>query len=393
MAEPSYDYIIAGAGAAGLSLAYRLGSTDKRVLLIDRAPKTLNDRTWCFWEQGQGPFEPIVHRAWNHIWFHGEGISERFEISPYRYKMIRGIDFYRFMQDWLERQSNIELVYGEVLHISDGENRASIETNKGVFEGGYVFNSLYRPPVLKPGDHHLLQHFKGWVIEVAEPTFDPRAATFMDFRIEQHGEVRFVYVLPLDERRALVEYTLFSKDLLPETQYDDGLRDYLQRFLGLSEWKLLEVETGVIPMTDASFRQKASPHVMNIGMAGGRTKASTGFTFQRIQRQSTQIAHSLKQSGHPFYPKIPTHRFAWYDRVLLHILEENGAFGKFIFSDLFRRNPPQRVLKFLDEQTSLLEEARLTSSLDIPVFLRAAMAVHLPTLGLYKTRDHLRSGK
>jgi lycopene beta-cyclase len=57
-----YDYLITGAGAAGLSLAYHLnqsGLSDKRILLIDRAPKTSNDRTWCFWEVQPGSFEAV----------------------------------------------------------------------------------------------------------------------------------------------------------------------------------------------------------------------------------------------------------------------------------------------------------------------------------------------
>ena len=34
--------------------------SDKKILLIDKEPKTKNDRTWCFWEKGNGFFENIV---------------------------------------------------------------------------------------------------------------------------------------------------------------------------------------------------------------------------------------------------------------------------------------------------------------------------------------------
>ena len=30
---------------------------DKKILLIDKEPKTKNDRTWCFWEKQDGFFE------------------------------------------------------------------------------------------------------------------------------------------------------------------------------------------------------------------------------------------------------------------------------------------------------------------------------------------------
>ena len=49
---PLYDYIIAGAGGAGLSLLhYLLDSpilSNKQILVIDQSLNKTNDRTWCF---------------------------------------------------------------------------------------------------------------------------------------------------------------------------------------------------------------------------------------------------------------------------------------------------------------------------------------------------------
>ena len=62
--QKSYDYIILGAGCAGLSLLMRMiGSNqfnDKKILLIDKEQKNKNDRTWCFWEKDKGLFDPVV---------------------------------------------------------------------------------------------------------------------------------------------------------------------------------------------------------------------------------------------------------------------------------------------------------------------------------------------
>lgn len=376
MPEDRYDYIIAGAGASGLSLVYHLvteGLSDKKILLIDRGPKKANDRTWCFWEVGDSPFESVVYRKWNQIWFHGDGVSRRSDISPYAYKMIRGIDFYLFMDEWLARQPNITLMHGEITSIEEGEQAATVWVDGNSYQGHFVFNSLYKAPVLETGQHHLLQHFKGWVVGTTQPVFDTSAATFMDFRVEQHDEVRFVYVLPFDEYTALVEYTLFSSAVLPDAEYDMGLREYIERFLGLGEFRILETEFGIIPMTNAPFQLRPSPHVVNIGMAGGRTKASTGFTFQRIQHHSRQIVNALLQTGQPTYPEPLFNRFEWYDSILLNVLDKRRTSGKAVFSDLFRKNSPQRVLKFLDEDTSLLEDVQVTLSVDKAAFIRAAM--------------------
>jgi len=53
-----YDYIITGMGATGLMLAYQMTLDSffdqKKILLIDKETKDQNDRTWCFWEKGNG---------------------------------------------------------------------------------------------------------------------------------------------------------------------------------------------------------------------------------------------------------------------------------------------------------------------------------------------------
>lgn len=379
-----YDYIIVGAGAAGLSLAYHLvqaGLQDKKILLLDLAPKTTNDRTWCFWEAGDNPFEEVVFRKWSHIWFHGQGISQRLAIAPYVYKMIRGEDLYAFMHRWLLQQRNITLRYGAVSHIQETGGGAAVELNGQTFTGKWVFSSLYKAAPKSPRHHYLLQHFKGWVVQTPSPAFETAAATIMDFRVEQGGEACFGYVLPFDSHTALVEYTVFSAELLPPEAYDAGLREYLGRWLGIKRYEIQQTESGIIPMTDAPFSRQPSPHVMNIGMAGGRTKPSTGYTFQRIQKQSRSIARALIATGQPFYPEPTHHRHAYMDSVLLNVLAHHRAPGKQIFSDLFRKNPPQRVLRFLDEETSLLQDLQIMSSVCIPAFAAAALDVSRLRLG------------
>jgi lycopene beta-cyclase len=58
--------------------------------------------------------------------------------------------------------------------------------------------------------------------------------------------------------------------------------------------------------------------------------------------------------------------------VLLSILHHKNHLGKSIFTDLFRKNKPQRVLRFLDNETSFRDELGIISSLPKALFLRAA---------------------
>ncbi len=376
--DSRYDYIITGAGAAGLSLVFHLnraGLAGKRILLIDKAPKTDNDRTWCFWEAGDNAFEPVVFRKWDHVAFHGNRFSKVLHLAPYCYKMIRGIDFYQLMAGWLKSQPNITQVYGEVSGIEDTHNGVAVNVDGRRYDGAWAFNSIqFQQPAQQPDKYHyLLQHFLGWVIQTPEAKFDPRQATLMDFRIPQAGETRFVYVLPFDPHTALVEFTVFSGKLLERDEYKRELESYIRDILQITDYEAQHEEFGVIPMTDAPFSSQAGGRVINIGTAGGRTKPSTGYTFRRIQRHSQQIAQALKTTGAPFFAaSLSNRRFELFDSTLLNVLDKGRDAGKQVFTDLFSRNPPQRVFKFLDEETSVAEDLQIMGSVNLPAFSLAS---------------------
>jgi lycopene beta-cyclase len=68
----------------------------------------------------------------------------------------------------------------------------------------------------------------------------------------------------------------------------------------------------------------------------------------------------------------PSPRHQYLDRTLLQVLARDPGELEQVFGRLFARNPPPRVLRFLDEDTSRAEEARIVRSLDPRPFLRAA---------------------
>ena len=114
---------------AGLSLAYYLTQSplrDRSILILDRDVKDRNDRTWCFWEKEAGAFESIIFRQWNQVNFHGTTHAGALNLGDYRYKMLRGIDFYEFVQAELQKWPNIEF------------RQASINRIKETPQGGFV---------------------------------------------------------------------------------------------------------------------------------------------------------------------------------------------------------------------------------------------------------------
>lgn len=375
MTSSHYDYIIAGGGMAGLSLAYYFNQSSlrtKKILIIDREPKDKNDRTWCFWEKGESAFEPIVHRHWQKIWFHGTNFSERLDLTPYQYKMIRGIDFYTFVHTQLNLNPNINFLYSSIHSVSD----EGVVTDLGTFSAEWIFDSTYRLQLNQVQNHNLLQHFKGWIVKTPSPVFDTEQATMMDFRIDQGGDCRFFYVLPSSPTEALIEYTVFSEKLLHATEYDASLRDYFDKYLNIKEFEVIQEEFGVIPMTDEPTQEHPSERVLRIGTAGGSTKPSTGYTFMRTQRNLQEMVENLVDFGEPFRWKEPLKkRFYWYDSIFLNVFEQKLHPPKNIFTHLFKRNRAAKVFEFLDEETPFPLEFSLMATLPIKPFLKGLIGV------------------
>lgn len=366
-----FDCIIAGAGSAGLTLAYALlvfESSKKTIAIIERDQKSSNDRTWCFWEKGINPLENLVFKQWNKAIFKSKSFEHNYDISPYHYKMIRGVDFYQFMKKELSNYSNLTWINESILSISDD---GKVTTELAEYQGEQVFSSIKGLKDFEIDKHYVqfLQHFKGYFIQTKKPQFDPATFTYMDFRINQSGDCRFGYVLPFSTTEALVEYTIFSEHLLPMEGYDEGVKNYISDFLKIEEYEIKEEEFGVIPMTDFPFPKQQSDVVFNIGISGGFAKPSTGYTFLRSQKAMIAMAKNIEASVSPF-TNLPyqSSKFKAYDSTLLNVLKKGDHAGEKIFSDLFEKNGAQAVFKFLDEETNIKEELKIMSSTPILAF-------------------------
>jgi lycopene beta-cyclase len=346
---------------------------DKQVLIIDKDDKSRNDRTWSFWETQPGLFDSIVYRKWTRTWFHDEGFSRLLDLDPYTYKMIRGIDFYEYCLSIIRQQSNFTIRKVAVSAVGNENNMAYVQLNDEKVFGERLFCSiLFDKPRMGRKEYFLRQHFKGWIIETKHPAFDPSEATLMDFRTSQQEGTTFVYVKPFSNTKALVEYTLFTEKLLTKEQYENGLRDYIARFITREPYSILEEENGIIPMTNHRFPM-TDGRITYTGTAGGQTKASSGYTFQFIQKQSAALVKSLVETGHPNNALSLKKRYRFYDSVLLYILQQKKLPGHIIFSRLFKKNAPAKVLRFLDNESSLSEEIGIISSLPTWPFLKAAL--------------------
>lgn len=374
--QKQYDYIIAGMGGSGLGLAWQLSHhpvlSKKKVLLIDKGPKNQNDRTWCFWEKETGPFDAIVFKKWPEIFFRGNTFDAKLDMTPYQYKMIRGIDFYTYILSHLQQFSNFEIKYELVQSFKDSDQTAVVITENNIYHADYVFSSVMPGNMDTRSYDYLLQHFKGYFIQTEDRVFQPGIATFMDFRVEQDGEVRFFYVLPSDERNALVEIAIFSEKIWEDARYDKYLNEYIETTLSLKDWKVKETEFGIIPMTDYPFKKHQGKRLINLGTAGGQVQGSTGFAFKNMQENAIAIVDALARGKHPILPKsLMEKRYIWYDNILLGILKKRSLRGKDIFVNIFKNNPTDKVFDFLNRTSTISTDLSIMSKLPQWPFIRS----------------------
>ena len=303
--------------------------------------------------------------------FANTDFSENLKLHPFLYNKIQGLDFYNQIFELIAKQNNIDFVQEKVLDIEESESIVLVKTESQSFSCSQLFNSIYNPSLVNLQSKYplLQQHFVGWFIKTETPVFNPEQATFMDFSVAQKGNTRFMYVLPTSETEALLEYTLFSKELLSKEEYETEIENYIQR-LGIRQYQIVEKEYGNIPMTCYPFWKHNTQNVINIGTAGGWTKASTGFTFKNSDKKSTQLVSFLETQTdfQKFYKKT---KFWWYDLLLLDILDQKNETGAAIFSALFQKGNAPLILKFLDEETSFWEDLQVIWKCPKGLFIKA----------------------
>lgn len=373
--EKKYDYIIAGAGCAGYSLLYHLLQepilNKKKVLVIDTHFEKGNDRTWCFWEDKNGPFESIVCHQWPKIEVLKGDMHRVLPTHPFEYKMIQGMDFYKHVFDFATKFENVEWQVAKVQSFSQiGSDHARVIWEGGSALGSYVFSSITMSQSLQP---ELWQHFKGIVVEFDQPILDDSLARLMDFNVPQMGATAFMYLLPISSKKALVEYTLFSPALIAESDYDQVLDAYMVQHYKDLNYKIVHTEMGAIPMTTKKIATNTGS-IIAIGTIGDAVKASTGYAFQFIQAQVSQLVAQLKK-GMPLNSNVHHTRHQFYDAVLLYILEHKKMAGDEIFARIFKRNKAATIFRFLSNTSSLIEDVQIMLSLPTSIFLPAAIKV------------------
>lgn len=347
------------------------------MLIVDADLTPKNDKTWCFWHSGKPPYSDIIHKKWATIEVGTP--EERFSqsVQKYFYYGLRSIDFKQKIIRAIKDHDNFDLLESAVTNLTplpSGQG-AVLHTKNEKFKSHYIFQSCFEPHELQEAHirYPLKQHFLGWEVTANKEVFDASACMLMDFDETFTGGVAFMYLLPWDSRSGLLEYTIFSDQLVARETYEEKIALYLHNRFNLRpiDYRILREEYGIIPMQDRPVIPWYKPQILNIGTRGGLTKPSTGYTFIRIQDHVQAIVEGLISKGAPPVSAASKFRFKAYDLWLLHILYTQPQEAQDIFYHLFRNNRMDQIFRFLNEDSTFVQDLKIMSSVPYRPFLKA----------------------
>ena len=348
-----FDYIIIGGGCAGLSLAYELEIKkklkNKTLAIIDNRTNYNRDKTWSFWKVNPHNFDDCVIKNWKDFSINIPNKTNYVNCARTPYQSIDSGLFYKKIFNRLEKNQNIKFLKT----IND------VNVSKSL-----IFNSLNN---IKPNKNDLWQHFAGFEIEVEKKNLDSEIMNLMDFDCEQKNSVHFFYTLPYSKSRALVETTWLS-NMMDETEknYEDQLRNYIEKNLNIKNYKILYEEQGKIPLFHPTTVKNNNE--ISIGTAGGMTRLSTGYTFLNIQEHSKYICNNLEKINKVKKFEIKK-KYKFLDKIFLKVLSKHPQRMPEIFYDMFTANN-EKVINFLSNKSSVLEDISIILKMPKLLFLR-----------------------
>lgn len=305
---------IIGAGVSGLSLASQLAQYEDlpgTIKISDPNLDRAKSQTFCFWfnEEESAWLKPEY--SWPK-WRLSNGQDEHVHHGhQYKYGMVSGERFRQSALKTIAEHPQIELVQEWLLDQPSAE---------------HVFDS--RPPHLE--EFYIKQSFIGFEIEGTH-NYDLNQVALMDDLSFAYGGLRFRYVLPITATRLLVEYTLFTAQIVNLDNFEQECRLALDEDCPF-DYKHLRLEKAHIPM---GLRGEINSWGIPIGTRAGMCRDATGYGFVEMQRwaklaSQQLIAHNRVKAYHN--PRLRS----WMDTCLLRLIEHRPELSPQIFMELAR---------------------------------------------------------
>ena len=364
----TYDLAIVGAGAAGLQLLYeylqKAEHIDAKILLIDSGDRT--KKSWCYWaKNGQESFPFLIEKSWSKITYRSsQSMSQTQEIDSLAYHYISSTHFFNYFFDqFIPAHTQITHEMGWVSELIESASTVEIKLQNGARYVAKQVADARIGHIQTAGKPSLSQHFWGKFVEFDSDVLNSDSVTMMDFSQPQGNNdyAVFHYILPFSSRKGLIETTVFSKQAYDEAAYELHWNQYMEANFPGKTYQVSDVERGTIPMKIIESPSQTGK-IFSIGTAAGRVKASTGYAFTRMHQDAKNRVNQLATKRQS--------RFTFYDSILLNMIRTENRVIPLVMDRLFGRIGFARILDFLDEKTTIWQEIKLFSQLQIPLFIK-----------------------
>lgn len=283
------DVVLVGGGLANGLIALRLRTLrpDLRVILLEREKRIGGEHTWCHFGTDVSPgisgwLRPLIVHRWSdyEVRFPGHGRTLK---TPYlaitSQRLHEAVSAALGQDAWLSATASE--VSPHQVTLTDGRRI----TAAAVVDG----RGPRRSRSLALG----WQKFLGQEVRLTSPHGLTRPI-IMDATVSQFDGYRFLYVLPLDPSRLLIEDTRYSDGFDLDR---DALRADILAYANQQGWtveKIVREEHGVLPIAlagdiDAYWRE-ARAQVAEVGLRAALFQPTTGYSLPDAARLADQIA-------------------------------------------------------------------------------------------------------
>ncbi len=406
MSTSQFDYILVGGGLqSGLVLlALKHYQPQAKVLVVERCERLGGNHTWSFHPKDVSAtadawLASLVEYRWPSYQVRLKRFEKRINLS---YASISSEHFASMvMRSVGDGGASVVRTNTDVTEIT----RNAIMTSKGeTFSGRLVLDC--RGPVPSSAlSYSSCGYQKFWGFEIllqSDWPFD--GPIVMDDRVDQSDGFRFIYSLPFEPRRVLVEDTRFANDsAIDRDECLAQVRRYLVA-MGVVDWSIVREEHGILPMpissellpgTNGQFKTGAA-QALRGGYAGGWFHAATGYSFPLAIAFAEAVARSTPESAELELLKLAAiHRTRsqfgrFLNRLLFQLVKPSTRYQ--IFRRFYRVLSNDAIARFYSHQFTWRDAFRVVIGLP-PGGLQPIrfLSSFLPTVGRVPSRSHLKS--
>lgn len=294
----SFEAILVGGGlqSALIALAVLRRHPHARLALVEREQQLGGVHTWSFHAGDLGEemarvVEPLVVRRWPGYEVAFPGLTRRIE-QPYA--TISSERLNQVVEEALTRAPHARLLRGVA---ATGLHAHGVALASGEWlQATQVIDA--RGPEADGAE--AFQKFVGLELELEGAPARERPL-IMDATVAQHDGMRFVYTLPLDAQRWLIEDTYYSDSpALDEPLLTRRILEYA-RAQGLRVGRVLRSERGVLPLPlgEPALAPALEAAPLVAGYRGGWFHPTTGYSLPCAARLAELVAHSWPAPPEP----------------------------------------------------------------------------------------------